>query len=208
MKSSPPNAPRFVCRLVRWRIALFGQEGQERSALAHSKHVVSCPECCAYFSATQQFESTLRRSAVRQPTAFPEGLEQRIVHAVRAAEPTSRPVRSRRKIMLAFGGLAAGAALALFVIQRAPESGQGNLAVNEHVTDSDARAIVAAAQALPQQLWSTLQPTAEKLTEQNPLQTELNSVYSNAQSAVSFLELNFLPSSYRSSQAAAPEQRG
>jgi hypothetical protein len=135
-------------------------------------------------------------------------LERRIVHALRTAEPALQPVRSRRKIVLAFGGLAAGAALALFVIQHAPVSRQGELAVNEPATDSDARAIVAAAQALPQQLWSTLQPTAEKLTEQNPLQTELNSVYSNAQSAVSFLELNFLPSSYRSSRAAAPEQRG
>jgi len=136
-------------------------------------------------------------------------MEQRIIHALRATEPVSRPVRSRRNLGLAFGGLAAGVALALFVVQRGADSRLGGLALNGHSSDTDdARAIVAAAQALPQRLWSTLQPTAEQLTEKNSLQTELNSVYSNAQSAVSFLELNFLPSSYRSSQAAAPEQRG
>ena len=205
MKSSPSDAPRFLCRIVRWRNALSGREGKD--VLAQSRHVASCPECRNYFAAAQELETTLRRGAGRRPTDLPEGLEQRIVYALRTAEPVLRPARLPRNAVLTFGGLAAGAALAFFVMRRAPESARGDLAVNGHVSDSDVRAIAAAARALPFQVWSTLQPTAEKLTEQNPLQTELNSVYSNAESAVSFLELNFLPSGLLA-QGAAPEQRG
>jgi hypothetical protein len=183
MKNPPLSRPRFHCRLVR----LWCPDTGPRP-----RHVESCADCREYFRASEALDSALRRDAVRSAPEFPAGLERSIMQAVRASGRTPEPSRFSTALF-AGGGFIAAAAVALAVVFFHQAPGVKSTAV----VAKDAAAvpgIVAAAESLADRWWNEVVPPARTLVMGNPLQQELNSVYSDARSALDFLALNFLPS--------------
>jgi hypothetical protein len=125
------------------------------------------------------WEESLRDAAVRLKNEAPEGLEQRISRAVADAARPEQPPALFRPAVIVFA-VAACAAVAFYVSHR-PAPGA-------------APEIALANPAAPTQADEALAPDATDLMQQDPLQDEADSVYSDARSAVSFLADNFLPS--------------
>jgi hypothetical protein len=159
-----------------------------RSVLGESagaNHVEHCADCQAFFHAGDELELQLRRSARGQQTALvvPSGLDQRILRAVRTEGASLNPPRrlgadSRwSENLVPMAGMLAGAAL-LALLATPPTA----VSVPTGVGTNPSRAIS----------WSEIVPPVEVL-QANPLQDEVDLVYSDAKSALQFLELNFLP---------------
>lgn len=158
----------WSCRLVR----IFG--------CGTGAHVARCPDCQQYFNAVDNLDAALRRDAHAQREPAPRGLEARIL---RELEQNAVPASTRAWFgfpTLAFGA-AATCVLAVFWFnwmqnptQLAPTS---NVAVNP-----------AGAESISQ-----LAPSVESLVSEGSLQTEVDSMYADARSAVRFLAANFLP---------------
>lgn len=192
MKTPPPRA-RLFCRIVRhW--------SSEESA-----HVAACGDCQQFFAASRALESGLRRDASRLAVEPDAGFEQRLLNAVRRAEAApAREEVSRR----GSGGLwLAGAALAavacgVFVAQW--DAGKRSQAeVASGATAADAAVIIDAVQSLSDRLVETVIPSAGAMVADNPLQRELDSLQTDARSALRFLAMNFLPAA----PAAAAQPR-
>ena len=180
MNTTPPR-PRFFCRLVR----LWSTSGQS------STHAESCEECRQYFRAAAKLESALRRDAIRFAPPAPAGLERGIMQAIRAATP----VRSRAPSHLGWfagGGVAAAAAVALAVVllQHPPQAQPTVVVVKTPAAEK-----VVPGESISDRLYSEVITPAGTLVANNPLKNELDSVYSDARTALDFLALNFLPSS-------------
>jgi len=60
------------------------------------------------------------------------------------------------------------------------------------------------ARSLNERLQNDVAPLANSLAQENPLQQEIGAVYSDAQSALQFLAMNFLPASADRDGAPAP----
>jgi hypothetical protein len=174
MKS--PSSSRPVCKLVR----LLG---------SGRNHVASCADCQDYFRQASDLSHSLRREAACAAPAPSGSLDDSIIRAIRQEQPVAAVSRrsSEPRTWLSIGGaVAAGVVLALFVVKRPT-------AFPEHDLPVDVTEIVTTAQSLSRELWDSVQPSATALVQNNLLQDEINSVYNDAQSAVSFLEANFLP---------------
>ena len=187
MSSTPSSRPRFVCRVVRvWHAVLPGPAGRGRS-----RHIDACADCRKFFQAGEELESALRRDAARYAPAPPEGIERRIMQAVERSTRTARPARSPLALILAGSAVAAVALLAFFVKYPVfPE--RAGAATNPNAQVNDALVVARSISALWQ---NSVVPSAQTLVAENPLQHELDSVYSDTRTALNFLALNFLPTS-------------
>jgi hypothetical protein len=188
MNTPIPPPPRFLCRAVRGWQSLFGKPAAGRIAGPGSRHVAHCADCRRYFNAAGALDAALRRDALRQRENVPSDLEQSILRAVRqSARPPQRTQRTRPGFVpLAAAGAVACVALVLSLLPRTPATGQAGLAPGSAAT-------AVAAVADPASLWTKLKPQAETLLQGDPLQDEAHHVYADAQSAIHFLALNFLP---------------
>jgi hypothetical protein len=180
---STTRSPRFVCRIVRLWGSVLGS--------AHSGHVETCADCRQFFRAGDELESALRRDAVRYAPVPPEGIERRIMQAIDRSTRTARPARSPRALILAGSAVAAVALIAFFVKYQA-FPGSGGTATPPTVQVNDALVV---AQSISTLWQKSVVPSAQTLVVDNPLQHELDSVYSDTRSALDFLALNFLPTS-------------
>jgi hypothetical protein len=183
--SSSPSRVRWFCRAVR-------QWGS-----GESSHVATCADCREFFAAAGALESALRRDVAGAAAAPDDGLERRILHAVRRAGAESAPGRTRTWNQSGFwvaGAAAAALAVAWVAFQRGSrevESAENSVVVT--VTKDDAEALVATVNSLSGQLVDSVIPSAVAMVADNPLQREVDSIYAEARSALGFLALNFLP---------------
>ncbi len=179
--NTTPVRPRFYCRLVR----LSSAPGRA------SRHAEGCADCRQYFLASTRLESALRRDAVRFAPPAPAGLERGIMQAIRDAAPA--PARSHSRAGW-FAGVsvatAAAVALAVILVPHPPRV-QPAMAV----VKSPAPEVMVQGESFSTRLINAVVPPAATLVAAAPLQNELDSVYSDARSALGFLALNFLPSS-------------
>lgn len=178
---TPPRPSRLICRAVRhW-------------SAPTSAHVQTCADCQEFFARAQSLENSLRRDAARWPSEADAGLEQRILHAVGRAQRqgvrgagTSSPWQN---FLIAGGALAAAALVAVVFFRSTPLE-------PERVTRADAEMMIATVQSLSTRLDEVVEtaiPSAGALVADNPLQRELDSLQTDARSALRFLALNFLP---------------
>jgi hypothetical protein len=135
----------------------------------------------------------LRREAAAMQVTPPEGFDERLIRAVRLSqeeEEPAAPVRSRGPLLAWAGAAAALAAVAVVFFRPAPSE---DVATAKEPVPNLGQVLVAA-ENLSDGLWNTLKPSALDLSSAKPLQQEIESVYSDARSALDFLALNFLPS--------------
>ncbi|HWA09016.1 MAG TPA: hypothetical protein VG838_06060 [Opitutaceae bacterium] len=178
-ESSPS---RFYCRVVR----------QWFSPAGASRHAESCADCRRYFQAVAHLESALRRDAVRFAPPAPAGLEQGIMRTIRAAAVPARRRPRPHPAWIASGSFVgiAAVALAVFLVQVPRTVKTDGVAGNQPSSRS-----AATGDSLSDQLFNAVVPPAGDLVANNPLQNELDSVYTGARSALDFLALNFMPAS-------------
>ena len=184
MSTTPTSRPRFVCRVVRLWYSVFGP-----TAGGRSRHIETCADCRQYFHAGDELESALRRDAARFAPVPPEGLERRIMQTVERSTRTARPARSPLALILA-GSVVAAVALIAFFGRYPAFPRQGGSTTNQTVQMNDALVVAKSISTLWQ---NSVVPSAQTLVVDNPLQHELDSVYSDTRSALNFLALNFLP---------------
>jgi hypothetical protein len=201
MKASPEN-PRFVCRVTRTALAVFGGE----DAALRNGHVAGCEDCQAFFSGGEVLEQTLRRDAASQRAVAPAMLEQKFLHAVhRSVAPAPRSFG--RPL---FSVIAAAAALAVAFIALRPTTpmsptGTAPVAKAPGSVDDATQALNDIIKLVPTNFFTEMRPQAEAILQQDPLQEELDSVSTSARSAVRFLAKNFLTSD---AQESAARSRG
>lgn len=174
--NTSPVPSRLFCRMVRhW-------------SGAQSSHVARCAACQEHFAVAGALEAALRRDA-RQSGFEPKGdMTRRIMRAVQESAAARRPAPARgRGGMWVLGGALAALAFSVVIFQH------GVSEKPAQVSRADAEAIVATVNALSDQLVDTVIPTAGAIVADNPMQRELDSIYSDARSALGFLALNFLP---------------
>ncbi len=191
MKTTPPDRPRFTCRLARGAIAIFGDTTTGEPRGPGSSHVAKCEDCQVYFAACDDFDLALKRDALAVAQTPSPAMEHRIMDAVkRAGMPKRRRSNTAHYLPLVSAGVAA-CLIAILALQRPAtptpvlvkkpiaEAGKPNSASNIDLA------------------FSSIDPTAvSTLLETDPLQTEVDAVVSDAQAAVQFLARNFLlPSS-------------
>ena len=175
MNSSTPVRPRWWCRVVRGWSALFGK--------APSGHEAHCAACQEFFAQSRALDQRLQRDARSRERTIPAGLEQRIFLAIPIVRSVRRPPPVRTSwFVLAGAGAAATVALAVLAL-RAPPGASAPIAHNP--TSVAPQVAVVAPETM--QVWEA------SIAGKNPLQREINSVYSDARSALRFLALNFLP---------------
>jgi len=184
MSTTPSSRPRFVCRIVRLWYSVLGPTVGGRS-----RHLATCADCRQFFHAADDLESALRRDAGRYAPVPPEGIERRIMQAVERSTRTARPARSPLALILA-GSAVAAVVLIAFFVKNPAFPGHGGSTTNQTVQVSDALVVARSISTLWQ---NSIVPSAQTLVADNPLQHELDSVYSDTRSALNFLALNFLP---------------
>jgi hypothetical protein len=168
--------------LVRVRASLT-----ENPRAVADTHCATCADCREYFSTVAQLENNLRGEATRLKAPVPGNLNARIFQAVEQSQPEERP--RRRQLSWGLTGLAAAALAAVLVFRVQMREPATLPATTASVED-----VLVVANSFPKQWLTTLPPEATKILADNPLQTEIASVGSDAQSALRFLALNFLPS--------------
>lgn len=192
MNASDSKRPRLVCRLVRFQCFVFGPANQAPGS--GSRHIEACEACQQFFSACREVETSLRREAASARMDPSDGLDQAVIRAVRFSQPNPQRSSLIRVSIVSFAALAAGVALAVFVLYRPPSQIERGNAPAETVN------VASTTDSTPAGLWNEFEPKASELVDQSSLQHELDSVYSDAHSALAFLQLNFLPSSPKNSQ--------
>jgi hypothetical protein len=172
-----------------------------------ARHMCNCEACREFFAEDRSFEESLRRDAVRVKTEPEVGFEQRILRAVMETRPAPR-----RKVARTFGfslaALAAGVAIAFIVLhQPAATNVEKSEIVDAGKSGKESGGLTTPAAG--ENWWAAIDArrTALELAERNPLQQEIDSVYQDAQAALGFLALNFLPSS-EGGAAPRPEKQG
>jgi hypothetical protein len=204
MNTNPGSAPRLACRAARLRAALAGDPGR-------SAHVAGCADCQRHFAAAAAFDTALRRDASRPAADIPAGLERGILRAVAESrlEPAHAEKSSGTLAWLAGAALAAAAAVAVVFALRPPAPAPGGTLTAE--TNPRVETIAPRESAVEAPLPSTpvlKLPSASALVSQNPLQSEIDNVYSDTKYALRFLALNFLPAAALEGTAAARNDKG
>jgi anti-sigma factor RsiW len=165
--------------------AVFGP-----TAGGRSRHIETCADCRQFFQAGDELESALRRDAGRYAPVPPEGIERRIMQVVeRSTRSAPRPARPPLALILAGSAVAAVVLIAFFVKYPAFPGRDGTM-TNPTAQVNDALVVARSISTLWQ---NSVVPSAQTLVADNPLQHELDSVYSDTRSALNFLALNFLP---------------
>lgn len=191
------NQPHWSCRIVRAWVAWGGSRDHGPAA----RHAANCPACQEYFAAAVGLDAALRRDAVRAAATPSPELEQRILRELaRTTHPApARPARRGWTLAGVGVGAAAAAVVVVFAWRGADlrkHPGRPPVAVETKgapVVSSRpvSPALATTAPGAP----VVLPATVTKLLDKDPLQTEVNSVYADARTAVRFLALNFLPTS-------------
>ena len=199
------TSPRFVCRATRaWSAKLQPDRCGEPASLFTS-HVANCPACHDYFAACGELDTALRTEARSMRSAHP-GLETRVIQAVDRSRAPLRHRPSRGGWGLGLAGFAvASLAVAVFV-SKAPTPS----APDSRDVALDSQAMMesfAAMGTASREWWNAVAPSAAELARQDPLRDELDSVYSDAQTAAAFLARNFLPDAGLSPSAPPSDQR-
>ena len=189
MSTTPSSRPRLVCRVVRLWSAVRGAPQPGPAGRGHTRHSETCADCRQFFHAADDMESALRRDAVKFSPMPPEGLERRIMQAIERSTRTARPARSPLALILA-GSAVAAVALIAFFVKYPVFPGRGITVSNPTTQVNDALVVAKSISTLWQ---NSVVPSAQTLVVDNPLQHELDSVYSDTRSALNFLALNFLP---------------
>jgi hypothetical protein len=196
MNTPNDSRPRLLCRAVRgWSVLA----GDPVTGLA-ARHVAACPACQKFFAASAALDVRLRTAAPGRAAALPVGFEQRMERALAplTREPAAAEESGSPWVLWSFLGSVAAAAVVVFVLMRpvAPVPSDGP-AIAELGDDPAAilNESVQVAQALNNRFWNSMAPTATTFVRENSLQQEIGAVYSDAQSALQFLALNFLPAS-------------
>lgn len=175
---------RFACRLARAWSTLRED--------APSRHLASCPDCQAARLRAQGLESALRAAAPSARAAASPRLEADLLRAVRTAgmpSPEEAPAPRPRPSWFANLGVAGAlAAAACVVVYRSSLS-----ELSPRVLARDLAALSSTVESLSSGFTETVLPSAGTLLADNPLQDEFSAVYADAQNAVNFLALNFLP---------------
>jgi hypothetical protein len=182
------HSPRLICRAVRGWQSVFGDAAAAPITGPGSGHAAQCEDCRRYFNAGRALEASLRRGAFRQRQAVPADLEQRIIRAVRQSAPPPPRRTLTGLVPLALAGAVAALAVVLSLPPRAPAP----VKTGSPVASRPAATAVADV-PVPDALWARISPQAGTLLQGKPLQDEVDSVYADAQSALHFLALNFLP---------------
>lgn len=185
MKTNDLNPTRFACRIVRWSNALAGGAGGEIRKF--SAHGATCADCQKFFAVQAQLESELRFAAGEMGDRPEDDFEERILRGVRKVRPAARPTVRFGHPLIPLAGVVAGVVFAIILLGRIPPKPTGT-----------GQPLVAGpgviAPAAPENSWTWNMPDSLRVAVKgNPLQNELESVYSDAQSALNFLALNFLP---------------
>jgi hypothetical protein len=170
MKTALADHPRFACRLARGAITLLGNNSTGVPRGPGAGHVASCEDCQMHFAACDEFDLALQCDALVAAQTPSATLEQDILRTLRQAAPPARRSAVRPMALALAGGFACVIAAVVF-FQRPVTSTM--------VRPPDG--------PTPQNVVSLL--------ESDPLQSEVDAVISDAQSAVQFLARNFLPSS-------------
>ena len=202
MKNSPSAESRFTCRVVRGCLSIFGDtSGPEPRGLGAS-HVGACEDCQQFFGACDELALALKRDAVREWRDAPGNLEQNIMRAVNLAARENAPAaRGSRGVWLSFAAVGVCAVAVALVLQFRTPSGaplttaQVNAAAANAIDPDTLAAAGDALAALPAELLAQVQPKAEELLQQDPLQNEVDAIASDARKAMGFLARNFLPTS-------------
>jgi hypothetical protein len=188
MKTSLTTPSHFRCTVAR----IFGDE----------RHAASCPDCGAQVAADAAFDAALRHEAAGSHASIDPRLNDRVIDALRAANQERRPARSYTGI-LSFSGAAVAVLAAAFVFRLSTPS----TPAEADALAGDVTLLVTEAGTLSKRVWQAVEPSAVALADYSPLQDEIESVYSDAQSALSFLAINFLPSPVEPANQAT-ERRG
>lgn len=199
MKTSSTTRPGTFCRVVRAWSAVTGDPSRGWTA----RHVASCACCREFFSASAELENRLRRTAPQQLRNLPQGFEQRMDRVIADVVREQRVTQSSGSRLVLWGGMAGAAAtIALAFVLLRPATITPTIAER----DPDPAAIldesVQVARELNDRFWNDVAPSANSLVQANPLQQEIGAVYADAQSALQFLALNFLPKSSTTSTPA------
>jgi hypothetical protein len=184
MKTSTESHPRLVCRLIRSWSAVTGDPSSPGAVSRHADH---CPACQAFFAASSALDERLRAAAPRHMQSLPAGFDQRLEHALARATRASASSESNSRWVLwsLFGSLAAAAALVFVLLRPAANSPEGlEIAVTP---DRPENRVALGGPSSGEVILETMAV--------NPLQQEIDHVYSDARSALQFLALNFLPAS-------------
>lgn len=196
------DRPRLTCRVVQGWTTLAGDGAAPRAGTWAARHAAGCACCNQFFDTGRELDAALRRAApVQAAPAGPE-LEQGILAAVARARREEAPRRSATGWGMGAWALA-GAAATLTVgalvlwTTRPPEARATRLAVTqvprESVRDGTTETVA--------DFW---QSDAGSLLGGEPLQREVDAVYSNARSALGFLAMNFLPSTGETGAGVVP----
>ena len=171
--------------------AVLGPPQPGPAGRGRSRHIETCADCRQFFHAGDELESALRRDAARYAPVPPEGIDRRIMQAVERSTRTARPAHSPLALILA-GSAVAAVALIVFFVKYPIFPERDGTATNRTAQVNDALVVAKSISTL----WQTsVVPSARTLVADNPLQHELDSVYSDTRTALNFLALNFLPTS-------------
>lgn len=175
---------RFACRLARSWSALRADSA--------SRHLASCPDCQAAQQRVHALESALRAAAPAARVSASSRLEADILRAVRTAgmsSPEEAPAPRRTSSWLASVGVAGALAAAAFVVVYRASLSE----LSPRMVARDLAALSSTVESLSSGFTETVLPAAGTMLADNPLQDEFSAVYADAQNAVNFLALNFLP---------------
>jgi len=169
--------------------AVVGDRTEGVPVAFNARHVEACESCRQFFNRSEELDSLLKRDALRTGQSVSPGLDRRIMQAVRRSSRPEPTVAAPRRYVFPLVGAVAGLILVAFFLARQPPGSSG----------PDGQRPTGVAGVSPNEfdaarLWRSIAPPAEVLLEKNPLQEEMDLVYSDARSAVRFLALNFLPS--------------
>jgi hypothetical protein len=203
MSITPSSLSRFVCRVVRLWYSVLGPPQPGPAGRGSSRHIETCADCRQFFHAADELESALRRDAMKYAPVPPEGIERRIMQAVERSTRTARPARVPLALILA-GSAVAAVALIVFFVKYPIFPERDGAAINRTAQVNDALVVAKSISTLWQ---NSVVPSAQTLVADNPLQHELDSVYSDTRSALNFLALNFLPTT-QATQTLRPAGAG
>jgi hypothetical protein len=186
MNAPNESHPRFLCRVIRAWSAVAG----DPSSGVAARHAGHCPACQEYFAASSTLDARLRAAAPRHAQPLPAGFEQRLEHALaRANRAPTMPESGSRWVVWSLAGSLAAAAVLTFVLLRPTEvrPALGETPVANSSEQVPPPTLVASAPSSGAVLLETI--------DANPLEREIDHVYSDARAALQFLALNFLPAS-------------
>ena len=197
MNASTEERTRLACRVVRvWAAIRERETGSSEASLearlpaATLRHMAVCAECRRFFIESRGLERALERDAIRERPPIPEGLDRRVSLAV----SRSRPPRTGAfpRLAIAACGVAA-VALGVILAERGFRAGEGGQASRRGATEE--AQLAAEVRTLPGALWDSAKPAAIAVWREDPLRSEADALFSDAQSAVGFLKANFVPDS-------------